>query len=125
MEKLIVVENEPLIALLLEDLAREIGWQVLGWAASESEALALLRATTPTAAILDINLGSTSSFAVADACRDRAVAVVFVTGYDAENVRDLCRNAPILSKPFTQERLRRTLEHLEQKPAPVHEARAG
>jgi DNA-binding response OmpR family regulator len=116
-EKLIVIEDEPLIALLLEDVAREAGWQVLGAAASECEAFDLLRSTTPTAAILDISLGPRNSFAVAAACRDRGVGVVFVTGYGLDEVRHLCGDAPILAKPFTEQELRTALGRVQSKAA--------
>jgi DNA-binding response OmpR family regulator len=118
-EKLIVIEDEPLIALLLEDLASEIGWQVLGSAATECEAFDLLRSTAPTAAILDINLGPTSSFAVAAACRERGVGVVFVTGYGIEEVQHLCGDAPILAKPFTEQELRTALRRVETEAVPA------
>jgi len=79
----LVVEDDFLIAIHLSDALSELGMQVVGPAASVSQALALL--STPQqvdAALLDVNLGGELVYAVADALLARAIPFVFVTGYD-------------------------------------------
>jgi hypothetical protein len=63
-------------------------------------------------ATLDVNLGGTSSYPVADALAARAVPFVFSTGYGAHSLREGYRERPILKKPFAYEDLSRALRHL-------------
>ena len=104
-QSLIVVEDEPLISVMIEQMAQDLGWAVQGSAYTEESAFDLLNASTPALALLDINLGLATSLAVAAACRDRQIPVVFMTGYTARDIPAQCGNAPVVSKPFTQEEL--------------------
>jgi CheY-like chemotaxis protein len=108
-QNLIVVEDEPIIAMMIEDLAQELGWTVEGSAHTEAEAFGLLNSCSPQLALLDINLGLTTSLAVASSCRDRRIPVVFMTGYCARDVPIQCGDAPILAKPFSPDDLERAL----------------
>ena len=109
-QNLIVVEDEPIIAMMIEDLAQELGWTVEGSAHTEAEAFSLLDKCRPQLALLDINLGLTTSLAVASSCRDRHIPVVFMTGYTARDVPSQCGDAPVLAKPFSPDDLGRALE---------------
>lgn len=111
-QELIIVEDEPLISMMMGDTARELGWLVVGSAHSEADAFRLLERCEPSVAILDINLGLTTSLAVASSCRDRGIAVIFVTGYTARGVPLQC-DAPILAKPFSSVDLERCLSRVE------------
>lgn len=102
---LIVVEDEPLIAIMVEELAQDLGWTVVGSAHSEAEAFDVLTGCDPGLALLDINLGLATSLAVASTCRDRNIAIVFMTGYTAKDVPLQCGDAPVLSKPFSPQDL--------------------
>jgi len=104
-QDLIVVEDEPLIALMIEDLVQELGWTVAGYAHTESNAFGLLETCKPKLALLDINLGLTTSLAVAASCRDRHIPIVFMTGYTAKDVPPQCGNDPVIAKPFSSEDL--------------------
>jgi CheY-like chemotaxis protein len=97
---LIIVEDEPLIAMMIEGVVRDLGWLVAGLAVDEREALALME-RSPDLAILDYRLGSGTSLAIASACRDRGIGIVFVTGYQGEEIAGVCGDAPIVAKPFT------------------------
>lgn len=104
---LIVVEDEPLIAIMIEELAQELGWAVDGTAYSEADAFCLLDRCSPSLALLDINLGSSTSLAVAATCRDQHIPVVFMTGYTAKDIPPQCGSAPVLAKPFSRDDLER------------------
>lgn len=101
--RVLLVEDEMLVAMVIEDSLRDLGYDVLGPAASVEEALHLIRAETGRidAAVLDVNLGGRPSFPVADLLAGAGVPVIFVTGY-----RELPRERPIgdanvlLQKPF-------------------------
>ena len=105
LRRLVIVEDEPLISIMIEEIAVDLGWKVEGCAYSEKEALALLEICTPTLALLDINLGPTTSLEVAAACRSRGIPIVFTTGYTVSQIPEECGNAPIIAKPFSPEDL--------------------
>jgi CheY-like chemotaxis protein len=100
-QSLIIVEDEPLISMMMEEFADELGWSVSGCAYGEADALILLDCTSPQLALLDINLGANTSLSVAAACRQRDIPVVFITGYTARDVPSECGDAPVLAKPFS------------------------
>ena len=107
---LLIVEDEPLISMMIEEMAGDIGWTVVGSAYSEANAFELLNRSKPHVALLDINLGLTTSLAVASTCRERGISVIFTTGYTAQDVPSQCGNAPVLAKPFSFEDLQQALE---------------
>ena len=102
---LVIVEDEPLISLMIEDWAAELGWHVEAMAHNEVDALNALEKCSPTLAILDINLGSQTSLHVAKVCRDRGIPIVFTTGYTAGDIPLECGDAPVLPKPFSPDEL--------------------
>ena len=108
-QSLIIVEDEPLISMMVGEIAEDLGWKVDGSAQTEADAFALLNRSVPSLALLDINLGLTTSLAVAASCRDRGIPVVFITGYSAKEVSPLCGGAPVLAKPFSPEDLDQAL----------------
>lgn len=112
---IIVVEDEPLISIMIEDMACELGWRIDGTAQTEAEAFELLQHQRPTIAILDINLGGATSFAVAAACRGQGIPVVFTTGYLAVDLPPECADAPVLPKPFSIEELASALQQSMEK----------
>jgi CheY-like chemotaxis protein len=108
-KNLIVVEDEPLLAMLIEDIVQDLGWTVDGSAHTEADAFIVLAGCTPTLALLDINLGLTTSLAIASTCRDRHIPIVFMTGYTARDVPLQCGDAPILTKPFSTDDLQQAI----------------
>jgi CheY-like chemotaxis protein len=81
--RILLVEDEPLVALDVEETLRGLGCQVVGPAATLAEALRLVEgaAPLPDAAVLDVNLGGQAAFPVADLLVRQGVPVVFATGY--------------------------------------------
>ena len=102
---LIVVEDEPLICVMIEEMVQDLGWAVEGCAHTEESAFDLLNASAPGLVLLDINLGLTTSLGVAASCRDRRIPIVFMTGYIARDIPSQCGDAPVVTKPFTEEQL--------------------
>jgi len=99
--RVLVVEDEMMIAMLVEDMLAELGCSVVGPAHALDTALALVR-TEPglDAALLDVNLGGQPVFAVADALREKGVPAIFSTGYGDGALRDVDRGSQVLQKPF-------------------------
>lgn len=99
--RVLLVEDEFLIASDLAQLLRQQGAEVLGPASTVRGALALLRdAPAPDGAVLDVNLRGEMAFPVADALRDRGVPFVFATGYTNEMIPVRYASVPCCEKPF-------------------------
>jgi CheY-like chemotaxis protein len=98
--RILIVEDEALVAMLVEDALLDAGALVLGPAASVQAALALLAAEAPEAAVLDLNLAGESSAPVADALAAAGVPFVVASGYGAEGVPRQHAKAPVLAKPY-------------------------
>jgi CheY-like chemotaxis protein len=104
--KLLVVEDDVLVRMLLADMLGEIGYTVSAEAASIDEALEATRKTDFDLAILDADLEGRSVSPVADALVARDIRFVFVTGYDDHGLFAY-RDRPTLKKPFQIDALRR------------------
>jgi CheY-like chemotaxis protein len=109
--RVLVVEDEALVSMLLEDMLEDFGCEVLGPLMRVSDALAFV--ADPNArvdvAILDVNLAGERSFSVAEALRARGTPFVLSTGYDESGIDEAWRNGPILRKPFLASQLESTL----------------
>ena len=99
--RVLFVEDEPAISLLIEDMLLDVGVEVVGPIATVQTALALAREETLEAAVLDINVGGAMSFPVADELLGRGIPVIFATGYDPSVVPPRLRGVPLLQKPFS------------------------
>jgi CheY-like chemotaxis protein len=98
--RVLVVEDEALVAMLVEDALIEAGAIVIGPAATVSEALALLSHTTPDVAVLDLNLAGETSTPVADALAAGGIPFVVATGYGADGLPAAHATAIVLAKPY-------------------------
>lgn len=109
--QILVVEDEPLIAILMEEMLDELGYAVIGPAATLEEGLALAHSAAIDGAILDVNLNGRRSFPISEVLSQRAVPHFFATGYgSAEDVAR--RGVQILKKPFQIEKLAAALGRL-------------
>ncbi len=106
--RVLVVEDEALIAAMIVEWLGEMGCEAVGPAARISEGLAIAEAEPLDAAVLDVNVNAERIFPLADRLRGRGVALVFATGY-GECVAEAASNAPVLEKPFTFDQLSRAL----------------
>jgi PAS domain S-box-containing protein len=106
--RMLIAEDEALVAIMMEDLAIELGWSVVGPFSRAADALAAAKTDEIHAAILDVNLGGESVYPIADALMARGVPFVFATGYGAESIDRRFACAPVLQKPID----RQALEHV-------------
>lgn len=107
--RILVVEDEMMIAFMIEDMLAELGHEVVALAMRLPEALEAARRPDIDLAILDVNLDGLRSFPVADILIQRAIPFAFVTGYGAAGLDEGYRNRPVLAKPFLSADLRRLL----------------
>jgi DNA-binding NtrC family response regulator len=110
--RVLVVEDETMVAWLLEDMLADLGCAVVGPAARVNQALAMLDAEAIDAAVLDVNLNGQMSYPVADALAARGVPFVFSTGYNKVRLPNSYQNFPVLQKPFDRLKLGDTLAKL-------------
>jgi len=107
--RVLIVEDEFLIAMLLEDLLSRMGHRVVACVAGVDEAIELVNEMDIDFAILDINLGGEQSFPVAALLRQRKIPFVFATGYGTEGLADEFRNELALRKPYDPPDLERAI----------------
>lgn len=109
-QNILIVEDEPLIAMMLEDFLDMLGHAVAGTADCVEAAIARIDAGGVDAAILDVNLrGGEQSWPVADRLADAGIPFVFATGGSGETVVEDHRDRPTLAKPFTMDAVEKAL----------------
>jgi PAS domain S-box-containing protein len=104
-QRILLVEDEALVAMMIQECLAESGHSVIGPISRASDALAAAKDADYDAAILDINLGDGMAYPVADILSARGVPFVFVTGYEADTVDERFRAVPILQKPIERQML--------------------
>ena len=106
--RVLIVEDESLVAMLLETILEDMGCVPVGPAATVDEGLRM--ASEPVdAALLDVNVAGRQVFPIAQALKDRGVPFVFSTGYGEGGLPDEWRGLPTLQKPFTEAAVRDAL----------------
>ncbi len=105
--RVLLVEDEALVAMMIQDTLIEFGFQVIGPLSTASEALAAARESHFDAAVLDINLGDGLVYTVAEILGVRGVPFVFVTGYDVDSIDPRFSDIPILQKPIDRDVLQK------------------
>ncbi|HTI66616.1 MAG TPA: response regulator [Caulobacteraceae bacterium] len=109
--RVLVVEDEALVSMLLEDMLSDHGCEIVATASRIGQALELIAddALVLDAAILDVNLGGEPIFPVAEALTARGCPFVFATGYGAGGLPEAWRSRPTLQKPFSHDDVGRAL----------------
>ena len=109
-KRVLVVEDELMIRMLLEDMLSELGYTVAAQAARIDEALDAAKNVAFDVAILDVNLNGETIVPVAEALDARGMPFVFATGYADAVLPEAFRNRPMLKKPFQADGLNRSLQ---------------
>lgn len=109
--RLLLVEDEAMIAMMVEDMLSELGCVVVEVAGSVSRGLAVADkgALEIDGAVLDVNLGTETVYPVAEALRARGVPFVFSTGYSTAGIEAAYAGVPIVPKPYELHTLERQL----------------
>jgi len=103
--RLLVVEDEMLILMMIEEMLADHGCESVSAAATVDRALALIKRQVFDAAMLDMNLNGQKTHAVADALVARGVPFIFSTGYSGVDMSDGHGDRPVLKKPFREKQL--------------------
>jgi PAS domain S-box-containing protein len=104
-ERVLIVEDEALVAMILEDQLADLGISVAGTCASVPDAMRAIENDPPQAAILDVNLRGQLVYPVADRLMDRGIPFVFVTGYGRESIDRRYSFVKVLEKPVERQAL--------------------
>jgi CheY-like chemotaxis protein len=108
--RVLIVEDELMIRMLLEGMLTDLGHTVAAEAGTIEEALKLARETDFDVAVLDVNLNNRPITPVAELLVERGVPFVFASGYGQRGVPEAYRNSPTLQKPFQVEALAQAID---------------
>ena len=109
-KRILVVEDELMIRMLLEDMLQDLGYTIVAEAGRIEEALQAATTADIDIAILDVDLSGQPIAPVAEALAARGTPFVFATGYGERGLPEPYRDRPMLKKPFQLEGLKQTLE---------------
>jgi two-component SAPR family response regulator len=104
-KRFLIVEDEFLVALEMETILCNAGFEIVGTSETRTGALQLIADHELDAAFIDCNLNGQSSHDVAEALSGKRVPFAFVTGYERKSLPPTFGNAPMVDKPFNAARL--------------------
>ncbi|ADG08704.1 response regulator [Caulobacter segnis] len=109
--KVMIVEDEALVAMMVEDMLGDLGCEIAGSFGAVGDAMAWLVGgdASPDGAVLDVNIGGEMVFPVAEELRERGVPFVFATGY-GDLPRAGFESIEVLAKPINVGDLRRAVD---------------
>ena len=116
--RVLLVEDEILVAMLLEDMLIEAGCEIVGPARSLSTAQQLLEVDGADMAVLDVNIVGEPVYPFADTLAARNIPFLLVTGYAMNDIAPQLRDRPVLRKPFRYQEFRKALRGLRAGPTP-------
>jgi DNA-binding response OmpR family regulator len=115
--RILIVDDEPLISMLVEGWLKELGCEVVGPARSVQDGLDLVDRSLD-GAILDVNLAGESSLSLANALRLKGIPVAFATGDSGLDEDSGFADQILLNKPFVFEEVKAVVSKLLEPPAP-------
>lgn len=104
--RVLLVEDEIMVAVLLEDMLSGFGYEVVGPVAQLSKAVEMAQREDLDVAILDVNIKGNEVYPVAEALAARGIPFIFATGYAKGGLRAPYLDRPSLQKPFRRQSLR-------------------
>lgn len=111
-KRVLLVEDEPLVSMMLADMLSAFGHKVDGPYSRFSDAVIAAKSNNLQAGILDVNLGGEKTYAVADILTDRKIPFAFVTGYGPDTILSAFAHAPVLQKPIEAAKLHALLQQI-------------
>jgi two-component SAPR family response regulator len=110
--RVLVVEDEMTVAMLIEDMVSELSFEVAGVVPRLEEAMGLLDSESFDLAMLDVHLNGKSVFPFAAELQEREIPFLFATAYGRRGIPAELAAHPVLQKPFGPVELRRALLNL-------------
>lgn len=106
---ILVVEDEEMIASVIEEMLLDLGCNQVWVASNAKDAQAILAQHKPHAVVLDVNLGGDSGYQLAQTLADAKIAFIFATGYGRHGLPEQWATRPIMQKPFKMDTLQAVL----------------
>ncbi len=100
--RILCVEDEAVVAMLIEDVLLDAGFTVVGPFAKQAPAIAAITEGSVDAAVLDVNIRGERSYPIADALVENDIPFLFLTGYGEQGVDQRYRDHRIVQKPFSR-----------------------
>jgi CheY-like chemotaxis protein len=116
--RILLVEDEAVIAIMLEDMLADLGCEVVGPVGNVDEAIRLARTERLAGAFLDVNVAGARIYPVADLLSTRLIPFVFVSGYGPGGIDPRFFGTPVLSKPILDFDLERALDGMRERGNP-------
>ena len=104
-----IVEDEGMVAALLEDLLADLGHEVVAIVGRMDRASRLVSETSADVVLLDVNLNGEQTYSLASTLVSRGIPFIFATGYGSAGLKQEWRETPVLQKPFQTRDLERAL----------------
>lgn len=111
-KRVMLLEDEAIIAFAVEEMLIDLGCTVVGPALRLDEGLELAASAEIDAAVLDVNINSERSYSIAEALERRGVPFVFATGYDRDGLEWRGADSEMIAKPYRREQLEAALQRL-------------
>jgi two-component sensor histidine kinase/DNA-binding response OmpR family regulator len=111
-KRVLLVEDEPLVSMMLADMLSAFGHKVDGPYSRFGDAVHAAKSNNLQAGILDVNLGGEKTYAVANILTDRKIPFAFVTGYGPDTIVSEFAHAPVLQKPIEAAKLHALLQQI-------------
>ncbi len=118
-QRVLVVEDEFLVAMTLQDSLEDWGYEVVGPSGHLQDAMDLLEAEPVDAAIIDVNLAGQPIFPLAARLKARGIPFVLTTGYERSVIPEEFRDAAWLQKPVREAELREAVGALWKQEGPA------
>jgi DNA-binding NtrC family response regulator len=107
--RVVIIEDEGMVAMLLEDMLTELGHEVVAIVGKMDRAAQLISETSADVVVLDVNLNGEQTYPLASALASRGIPFVFSTGYGSAGLKKEWIGRPALQKPFRAQDLERAM----------------
>jgi len=104
-----IIEDEGMVAALLEDMLADLGYEVVAVVGRMDRAAQLISETSADIVLLDVNLNGEQTYSLAGALASRGIPFIFSTGYGSAGLKEEWRGTPALEKPFQARDLERVM----------------
>jgi CheY-like chemotaxis protein len=110
--RVLIVEDEMIVAMFLEDVLAELGYPVAGTVSTIEDGLAKVGEGDFDVALLDVHVAGKEVFPLADRLAENDIRMIFATGYGERGLPDRYKGRPVLQKPFSPDELKKALAAL-------------
>lgn len=110
--RVVIVEDEGMVAMLLEDMLSDLGHEVVAIVGRLDQAAQLVSEIAADVVIMDVNLNGEQTYPLASILASRGIPFIFATGYGSAGLNEAWRGRPVLQKPFQARDLDRAVREV-------------